>query len=291
VQRWWEIEGPVDFGAVAAGPTDLVKLFFIHFATVYGGDWFWVPIDAVPAGSVCRVDRLVVTDTFGDETEVLPFTGGDAGDWRMFDLSRPGGDTSPGLLFLPGALPSTLESRPLEDVRIFRDELANLAWAVEHTIEGPMGQPLDRHEAYQRARHEAEIAAGEPPTAPEDAPPLTYKLATSVPPNWFPLVPSVEQHDGQIVARWLLRGALRRDGSEEPIVPEGRLLESGQRLPGEPPRLYDEEVTRTGARVTRLWQQGRAPDGSTHLWLGRRRDIGRGEGSSDLRFDAVEHRR
>ncbi|HEV2773079.1 MAG TPA: hypothetical protein VGV57_09700 [Thermoleophilaceae bacterium] len=53
--------------------------------------------------------------------------------------------------------------------------------------------------------------------------------------------------------------------------------------------LYD-EVPRTGARVTRLWQQGRAANGATHLWLGRRRDLGRGEGSSGLRFDAVDHR-
>ncbi len=285
VQRWWELEGPVDLGAVAAGPTDLVRLFFIHFATVYGGDWFWAPIDAVPAGSVCRVDRLVVTDTFGDETEVLPFTGGAAGDWRMFELSRPGEVSSPGLVFLPSALPSTLESRPLEDVRLFRDELANLAWAVEHTIEGPMGRPLDRHEAYQHSRREAELAAGEPPSAPQDAPPLTYQLATSVPPHWFPLLRRMDRREGEIIARRLVRGAMRPEGPGDPIAPEGRLLE-----PGEPLVLYDEEVPRTGARLTRLWQQGRAPDGSTHLWLGRRRDVGRGEGSSGLRFDAVERR-
>jgi hypothetical protein len=281
----------VDFGAIAAGSTDLMRMFFVHFATVYGGDWFWVPIDAVPAGSLCRLERLVVTDTFGDETEVLPFTGGTVGDWRMFDLSPPGEDPSPGLIFLPGALPSTLESRPLEDVRLFRDELANLAWAVEHTVEGPMGRPLDRHEAYQHARHEADIAADEPPPSPQDAPPLTYRLATSVPPNWFPLLPRVDRNSkGEIVARWLVRGAMRRDGSEELIVPEGRLLESGQVEPERSLELCDEEVPRTGARVTRLWQQGRAPDGSTHLWLGRRRDIGRGEGSSGLRFDLVERR-
>jgi len=285
VQRWWEIEGPVDFGAVAAGPADLVRLFFVHFATVYGGDWFWVPVDAVPAGSLCRVDRLIVTDTFGDDTEVQPFTGGDVGDWRMFDLSRADEGASPGLVFLPGALPSTLESAPLEDVRLFRDELANLAWAVEHTIEGPMGRPLDRHEAYQHTRREADISSGEPPSVPQDAPPLTYRLARSVPPNWFPLLPRMDQSDGEIVARRLVRGAMLDEDSNEPIPPEGRLLEPERALV-----LYDEEVPRTGARLTRVWQQGRAPDGSTHLWLGRRRDVGRGEGSSGLRFDLVERR-
>jgi hypothetical protein len=251
-------------------------------ATVYGGDWFWVPVDTVLAGFICRVDRLIVTDTFGDDTEVLPITGGDAGDWRMFDLSRAGEDASPGLIFLPGALPSTLESAPLEDVRLFRDELANLAWAVEHTIEGPMGRPLDRHEAYQHARREAEIG-GPPSSAAPDAPPLTYELATSVPPNWFPLLPRMDRSEGEIVARRLVRGAMLDEDSDEPISPEGQLLE-----PDQPLVLYDEEVPRTGARLTRVWQQGRAPDGSTHLWIGRRRDVGRGEGSSGLRFDAVE---
>ncbi len=284
VQRWWEIEGPVDLGAISPEPTDLVKLFFLHFATVFGGDWFWAPIDAVPAGSLCRVDRLVVTDTFGRETEVLPFTGGGAGDWRMFELAHRDGDRSPGLLFLPSALPSTLESSPLEDVRVFRDELANLAWAVEHTVEGPMGRPLDRHEAIQRSRREAELHEGEAPAPPAGAPPLAYSLASTVPPNWFPLIPRAEQSNGDVVARWLVRGAMRRD-DDGVFEPEGRLLE-----PGRPLALYDEEVPRTGTRIVRVWQQGRAPSGRTHLWLGRRREIGRGEGSSGLAFDRVAPR-
>ncbi|CAN5664365.1 hypothetical protein BH18ACI4_BH18ACI4_06700 [soil metagenome] len=38
-----------------------------------------------------------------------------------------------------------------------------------------------------------------------------------------------------------------------------------------------------------LWEnQFEADDGSTHLWLGRRKAVGRGEGSSGLRFDSVE---
>jgi hypothetical protein len=50
----------------------------------------------------------------------------------------------------------------------------------------------------------------------------------------------------------------------------------------------DEEVPREGARVTRSYQYSRWIDGSTHLWIGRRKRPGRGEGSSGLRFDVVE---
>jgi hypothetical protein len=52
--------------------------------------------------------------------------------------------------------------------------------------------------------------------------------------------------------------------------------------------LREEEVPREGARVTRAYQLARWIDGTTHLWLGRRKAIGRGEGSSGLRFDTME---
>jgi hypothetical protein len=52
--------------------------------------------------------------------------------------------------------------------------------------------------------------------------------------------------------------------------------------------VYEEEVPREGVRVTRSYQYTRWTDGSTHLWMGRRKGVGRGEGSSGLRFDRLE---
>jgi hypothetical protein len=52
--------------------------------------------------------------------------------------------------------------------------------------------------------------------------------------------------------------------------------------------LYEEEVPRAGTAVTRGYQYARWRDGSVHLWIGRRKRIGRGEGSSGLRFDFIE---
>jgi hypothetical protein len=51
--------------------------------------------------------------------------------------------------------------------------------------------------------------------------------------------------------------------------------------------LYDEEVPRAGARVTGSYQHARWIDGSTHVWRGRRKEPGRGEGASGLRYDVV----
>jgi hypothetical protein len=51
--------------------------------------------------------------------------------------------------------------------------------------------------------------------------------------------------------------------------------------------LRDEEVPRAGAHVTGGYQYARWIDGSSHLWRGRRKQAGRGEGSSGLKFDNV----
>jgi hypothetical protein len=53
-------------------------------------------------------------------------------------------------------------------------------------------------------------------------------------------------------------------------------------------RLFEEEVPRGGARVLRRFEHTRWVDGSTFLWLARRKQAGAGEGSSGLRFDLVE---
>lgn len=75
-----------------------------------------------------------------------------------------------------------------------------------------------------------------------------------------------------------------QDGAiEGAIEPQGLIFDPRHEL-----LLQDEEVPREGARVTRSYQYSRWIDGSTHLWIGRRKQPGRGEGSSGLRFDVVE---
>jgi hypothetical protein len=82
----------------------------------------------------------------------------------------------------------------------------------------------------------------------------------------------------------LQRGAvLNTQGSPEPVHALGRILESGHEL-----SVFEEEVPREGVRVTRSYQYTRWIDGSSHLWIGRRKGIGRGEGSSGLQFDSLD---
>jgi hypothetical protein len=84
-------------------------------------------------------------------------------------------------------------------------------------------------------------------------------------------------------------GALPRvttEGTLEPIAPRGRLLRPP--APGAGVVIREEEVPREGTRLTRAYQLARWIDGTTHLWLARRKTVGRGEASSGLRFDAMD---
>jgi hypothetical protein len=285
---YWEFEDSrIDFGAVAAGPQQLAHLLLVEFALVYGDDWFIIPVD-VPVGSLARVRWLVVTDTFAGRTlvpsarEVDRQANTDPKEplpWDMFGLAidrRPVGGAArpvPDAFFLPPTLGKSLQGPLLEDVLLLRDEMANMAWAVERVVESPLGRPFDRAEAYHRARQEEPNGT---PALDDGAVTLRYRLETEVPDHWLPLYP--ERVSAAAPAIRFLVGNL----------PLGRMLRPPRPLDQDPLRIQDEEVPREGARVTRAYQYARWVDGRTYLWLGRRKGTGRGEGSSGLRFDVLE---
>jgi hypothetical protein len=284
--RYWEFEdAAVDFGETAEGLAgeNLATLLLIEFAIAYGNDFYVVPVD-LTVGSVCRIRSLVVTDCFGRRTLVRPAADRDDREsrFRLFELTVPAGATRESLLVLPPTLGPSLESGPIEDVTFFRDEVANLVWAVEQVAAGDDGQPRDRTEAYHERRRRDELAeaaaAPEVPTTGADAN-LRYRLRTSLPDHWFPLL-AAPGPDGSI--RLGLTTVPLSDGSPGP-PPWGRVLGelAGVGVP-------EEEVPRAGAQVTRSWQYARWIDGRQRLWVGRRKRVGRGEGGSALRFDVAE---
>lgn len=278
--RWWEFEDAgVNFGGVEAAPEDLAQLLLAEFTLIYGNDFFIIPID-LPVGSVCRISSLMVTNTFGERIPILPSSQVDGlgRRWRMFCLSldHRSGSTAepPDFLFLPPVLGSSFEGSPVEEVLLLRDEMANMAWAVERIIESPAGRPVNRFEAYQEKRRRKEES--DPASTVPRSGPLEYRLSTSVPDHWIPLIPlhtSLLKRDTE----------LRLGDLNKPL---GQLLNPPN--PTKPLSLNKEEVPREGAIVTRSYQYARWTDGSTHLWIGRQKRPGRGEGSSGLRFDIVE---
>jgi hypothetical protein len=279
--RFWEFEDArIDWGLIDAGPGDLPHLLLADFATNFGNDWYVIPVE-IDVGTLTRTRSLVVTDTFGVQMLVRPVNDpaiAPAKGFSMFQLgavqraAAPPFSPQPNLFFLAPAVAKTLEGRAVEEVLLLRDEIANMAWAVERAIPGPLEQRLDL---------DAVVAPGDAAAPPPDGQ-LRYRLATDVPANWVPLLP---QRDTATNGLRLVRAAmLAPDGSNAVRRARGVLLNP----PGPGLALFDEEVPREGARITRSAQHVRWFGGSAVLWIGLRNMVGKGEGSSGLRFDIAE---
>lgn len=262
--RFWEMEDArVDLGSADVSTLDTGRLLLISFATVFGNDWFLVPLE-VPTASLTVLDQLLVRDVFGRHHLVRRAGENDAA-WSMFTLTSPDPDlpAASGLLVLPTERGQA--GQPLERVTLARDELANLAWAVQHNYTDGRGESVDRRDLWSRGLPTEPVAAGEQPA---------YAVQTIVPDYWFPLVPEAVR-TAQIRFR-----LAQLTGPGLDSRPEGRLITPGL-------WVHEEEVPRDAVHVVRRPVLARWYDGSWHSWVRREKAPGMGESSSGLAFDTV----
>ena len=292
--RWWQVENrEVWFGDLAGSPEDLARAAVAAFGAVAGDDWLLVPC-RLPNGVLVRGKEVRVLDTFGRTHHIRSCAeeDGAARVWRFFELSGdlsagdadaparrtvtepgdPGPPTTCPWLFLAPALAGRTESRPIEEVALLRDEVANLAWAVELRIESAAGRTIDR-----AALARAALTATPAPSA--DA--WLYRLATTVPDHQVPLVPIRTDAGGLALRRGRLAVSVDGTGVETRGA-LGQILE-----PDGPLVVNDEEIPSTGATVTRSWQLARTAEGGMVVWVGRRKSAGRPRRSPGLLFDTV----
>jgi hypothetical protein len=291
--RFWQFEDArVHFGDIQAGPADLARLLVTEFATVYGDDWFVVPVP-VDAGTLTELTAVEVVDTFGGRTAV-PSTAwvdtkpGARRSWRLFELSgdEPGDGHPSSWLFVPPTVTGALDGPALERVALARDETANLAWGVEHLVEGPFGRSVDRAEAWGAADITPPRPAATTSTVPEQA--WHYRLEATAPPWWVPLLPErvdPRASDGDLAAQVRFRRARFSAWTlldADQVGPKGALLD-----PRRPRWFAEEEVPQGGLRVERAWQLARWHDGSVHTWHRWVVTPGRGEVASGVRWDLL----
>ncbi|MEM6398562.1 MAG: hypothetical protein AAF741_19590 [Bacteroidota bacterium] len=305
--RWWTLEErETSFVGLKPDTTDLNKLLVMDFQLQFANDWFLLPL-GLEVGTVARVKGLMITDSFGEKTWVEHAGQGDDQDWERWSMFHPSiaGDrnvpASNDLLMLP-AVPTLLEGKPLEEVRLLRDEMANMVWGLESQITLPDGQPRRGKEAARelRARYQSNVAVPPPDVPPADTPgdseliaSAKYKIVNSVPECWIPFIPV--HRPGQQQQIELQRAAMPRilPGDTEPpqkIEPRTNLLRQGlDEMNPQPYFLREEEVPRAGAHVRLSFQRTRWYNGRVYTWLGIRKTTGRGEGSSGLKFDYLEN--
>lgn len=271
--RLWEMEdAQVNLGLVEAEPWDLARLLVAEFALTYGNDWLVVPLD-VPFGSLTTIESLTYTTTFGERFVVRP-TAAVSPDarWRMFTITGADGAALDGLLVPPGAV-AVEDGPPIEEVLFMRDEMANMAWAVERSVQGASGAARDR----ARERDAPSPRSAGPVTTAE----LDYLLQTGVPGRWIPYLPRSSGYR----AIELVQGRIPTADGSLP-APLGVLLNRADTKV-----LKDAEIPREGVTVRRQPSSTRLPDGSYVRWTTRRTSVGRGGGASGLAFDGARSRK
>jgi hypothetical protein len=268
-RRFWEIEDTsVSFAGLDAGLTDVGQVLLAEFGLIYGNDWFAVPVDA-PVGTLLAVGTVTVTDSFGVRTTMarLSRSEGAGRPWAVAEFAAP--DTLPARVReVVAVVPSpagVLRGRAIERVEFGRDEMANLAWAVEHLVTGPAGTPVDRS---------SEVAMTGAVPLPPDAggAALIFRVASPAPPHWVAYAPTPVPGEPAGVTR-LDRQAT--PGSRARVTAESSVLEEAEVPPG-------------GVVVERSWQLARWLGGRTRLWVGRRVVSGTGPVASGLAWDRTE---
>jgi hypothetical protein len=169
-----------------------------------------------------------------------------------------------------------------------------MVWAVEARVPLADGTSKPGREAGNELRTrlqqilDATASAAPATTFRAD---LRYQLVNTVPEEWIPLVPV--HLPGSTREIQLQRGAMPRilrDDTRRPrkIEPRTSLLREGlEASPRQPYFLHEEEVPRAGIKVHKAFQRTRWYDGRVYTWLGIRKQVGRGSGSSGLAFDQV----
>lgn len=299
--RWWQFEdGNIHLGNVDADTTDIARLIVSEYALIFSNDWLVVPY-SLPVGSLTEIPAIVITDVFGERTLIKPAIQGETDDWTswgLFNLSVRTADNVKNVkadtrLFLPPCVAKIQESEPIEEIHFVKDEMANMVWAIETKLNSLAGVNMEGDTAANSLRNAIELI--EPPATAllpvDEKAVFKYMIENTVPENWIPFVP-VHIPD-QYRAIRLQRASMPRWFKNEyaPVRPSTSLLRTGVNETDQvtaPMFVNEEEVPRAGVRVTSNFQRTRWYNGKTVNWLGRRKKLGRGEGSSGLQFDFLD---
>jgi hypothetical protein len=295
--RFWDFESnELSFADVRSDKKDILKALVADFMLIHGVDWFEFGIEQ-PTGTLVRLDYVVVTDVFGGRTLVeradkevqAPGTT----RWTMFSNTRSAsGTTAAGLgnfLAVPPSAGASLVMGPaLEEVRFARDEMANMAFGVERATMSPLGEARPGGERNAAVDQRAPVTT-EPPA--DTTAPLHYLIESKVPVQYIPLVAvPLAPNDATNPAIILEKAAIvrtKKSGGYDLVLATGRILNPTSISGGEPYRILEEQIPRSGVTVRRAVYRARWRDGSTHLWIARRKQTGAGETQTGLRFDAA----
>ncbi len=271
--RFWEMEeNQTDFGKIDTSATGLMHLLFAEFGLIYSNDWFMLPYP-MTINTLSEIKNIMITDVFGQHVLISPAGKGAESSWQRWVMYHHTEKNNPGvthnMFYLVPAITKAVEGEPLEKVNFLRDEMANMVWGVEDIVPSQLGKGIRGSELALKENEEI-------PEAVKGKPEIKYILGTTVPDNWIPFIPvHLNGNDSEI--------QLQR--ARMPAAP----LAKGIILTEKPAPFFinEEEIPRSGILVQRSYQRTRWLKGKTYLWIGRYKEAGKGEGSSNLKFDQI----
>ena len=218
-KRLWQMEDRKVFVGNSVEEPSEANSVVMRYTTMYANDWMLFPLET-QIGKYITVNGINVIDTFGDEYKIDSSKRAGASEnlgkfeeqWQMFTNSSKGNRRVPGLngLYYAPQLAATIEGKPIEEVKVLRDEMANMVWGVENVVPDGCGGTLDA-EFYATQLgtivndyNEAGIPVHEPDNIvfgqntdvvveKNDSnvakAKFSYQLQSSVPFNWIPFIP------------------------------------------------------------------------------------------------------
>lgn len=219
-KRLWQMEDRKVFMGNSVEEPSEANSVVMRYTTMYSNDWMLFPL-RTEIGKYISVDQIDVIDTFGERHIISGKDRAGCKDverykhhepWQMFVNSTVGQEkTQINGFYFAQQLAATIEGKPIEEIKILRDEIANMVWGVETIVSDDCGGTLDANLYATQLQNiiNERNKAGEPEQLPdtivfgqgkspelEKAPgnnapqaKFSYSLQSSVPFNWIPFIP------------------------------------------------------------------------------------------------------
>lgn len=294
-KQWWEMEDEgIDLANMLSRRNEISKLVLTQFAVNYSNDWFIIP-NTREVGNINKVANLMTTDVFGKSLLIDSANTGLDESWETWGMFAHEGDSKGEISMFAPTIIKNVESEPIEKVFFLRDEMSNMVWGVEEVIPDDLGGGRPGKDAFQELEEYLTslyqyVSDDQPDNYVETGAPVKFQLGTTVPEYWIPFIPV---GDGSGSGMMLQRAAMARFikgldlvHTNNVVRPRTSLLSVGIDQ-GQPYKIHEEEVLKAGISVTTHYQRTRWFDGSTFVWLGRRKRTGKGTGESGLIFDQI----
>lgn len=330
--RLWEFEeSSVFMGNCDNDYNTIGAAAIMQYVTMFSNDWMIMPLES-ETGSILDVTGIVVKDSFGDRYyitknaeqldeqnynqtkknndpsyEKVIYTD----RWNLFGSSceyaymKRNFSTAPGLLF-PPTVYHCEESKPIEEVQFLRDEMANMVWGVETTINNRCGGSMDGRMLSDKVLSVVDEANLQDTEIQNEAPNVDNEvddkkaaeysllIQNRVPINWIPFVPEQVKGDCRNIALRRGRMPVYYGDVFQSAAPSTDLLggsfldyKRDENNNVKPMYVNEEEVVGYGTKITKTAQRTRWFLGKCFNWIGNKQTISEYQANSGLMFDEL----